>query len=194
MFLGIENKFRYLGLSGCFLSDKDLKSISENSCFHDITELNICYNVLHGRKDELGTVFNKLSNLKILEMECNHLRGELGKVVSVANVAKSGSLKGTPVKSNTSTLEFTFDGSVSSCSFAIALIIAVTAESYLQAYALLTDPKAIVLNPLRRNRLLFVSPHEDLLSNAKGNISLNLNCLDGHVFRIDNKILGLLSK
>ena len=76
MFLGIQNRFRYLGLSGCFLSDKDLKSISENSCFHDITELNICYNVLHGRKDELGTVFNKLSNLKILEMECNHLRGE----------------------------------------------------------------------------------------------------------------------
>merc|ERR1711997_514079 len=76
MFFGIQNKFRYLGLSGCFLSDKDLNAISENSCFHDITELNICYNVLHGRKNELGKVFTKLSHLKILEMECNHLRGE----------------------------------------------------------------------------------------------------------------------
>lgn len=76
MFLGIQNKFRYLGLSGCFLGDKDLRSISNYSCFHDITELNICYNVLHGKQDELKQVFSKLTNLNILEMECNHLRGE----------------------------------------------------------------------------------------------------------------------
>ena len=83
MFFGIQNKFRYLGLSGCFLSDRDLKSISDNSCFHEITELNICYNILHGRKEELNKVFSKLSNLKILEMECNHLRGdEIGQIFS----------------------------------------------------------------------------------------------------------------
>ena len=88
MFFGIQNKFRYLGLSGCFLSDKDLNAISENSCFHDITELNICYNVLHGRKNELGKVFTKLSHLKILEMECNHLRGEeIGQIF--ANMSKT---------------------------------------------------------------------------------------------------------
>ena len=76
MFCEVHSKFRYLGLSGCFLSDADLKSISNNSCFHDMIELNICYNVLHGRQEELRRVFAKLKGLKILEMECNHLRGE----------------------------------------------------------------------------------------------------------------------
>ena len=81
MFFGISNKFRYLGLSGCFMNDKDLISISQNSCFDEMSELNICYNVLHGRQEQLGEVFRKLSSLRILEMECNHLRGdEIGQI------------------------------------------------------------------------------------------------------------------
>ena len=81
MFFGISNKFRYLGLSGCFMNDKDLISISQNSCFDEMSELNICYNVLHGRQEQLGEVFRKLGSLRILEMECNHLRGdEIGQI------------------------------------------------------------------------------------------------------------------
>ena len=76
MFRGVQAKLRYLGLSGCFIGDRDLNSISDNSCFYDITELNICYNVLHGKQEELRKIFSKLKGLKILEMECNHLRGE----------------------------------------------------------------------------------------------------------------------
>ena len=76
MFRGIKTKCRFLGLSGCFLNNFDLRSLSENSCFYDLTEFNICYNVLHGRQEELKQLFSKLKMLKILEMECNHLRGE----------------------------------------------------------------------------------------------------------------------
>ena len=81
MFRGIKTKCRFLGLSGCFLNNFDLRSLSENSCFYDLTEFNICYNVLHGRQEELKQLFSKLKMLKILEMECNHLSGvEIGQI------------------------------------------------------------------------------------------------------------------
>ena len=83
MFYGIHNKFQYLGLSGCFLGDGDLRSISANSCFHEMTELDLCYNKLHGRREELRDVFSNLLKLRILEMECNQLSGvEIGLIVT----------------------------------------------------------------------------------------------------------------
>jgi hypothetical protein len=71
LFQDVENKFRYLSLSGCRLSNHDIKFLAENpkNFGSSLDELNLGHNNLRRAMQNLFVLFEKCSNLRFLDIE-----------------------------------------------------------------------------------------------------------------------------
>ncbi len=75
IFQDVSNRFRFLGFSGCRLTNSDVNVLS-NICGPSVFELNVGHNSLHRSVENLLGVFKKCSNLQILSIDSTDLNNE----------------------------------------------------------------------------------------------------------------------